>query len=395
MLLRARVLVGIAVVALAVGMQLMLPTGAAAAGRYVVVLERGDAAGAAARHGAAPTFLYSHAIRGYAARLGAAQLARVRSDPAVAFVTRDRVVRADAQVVPTGVRRIGGSTSRWNGVDDAPNVDVAILDTGIAAHPDLRIAGGRSCSNGSSWRDRNGHGTHVSGTVAARDDASGVVGVAPGARLWAVRVLNAGGSGSWSNVICGLDWVTARAGTIDVVNMSLGGSGSDDRSCGRVNGDALHAAVCRTVAAGVTVVVSAGNSAAPASGQVPAAYDEVVTVSANADFDGLPGALAAPTCRADEDDSFADFSNYGADVDVAAPGVCILSTWTGGGTATLSGTSMAAPHVTGAAALYLARFPSASPATVRSAIVAHVDATPVADDPDSTWEGLLDLDGWL
>ena len=110
--------------------------------------------------------------------------------------------------------------------DGGVDVDVAVLDTGIAAHPDLTIAGGVSCLGGGA-ADDNGHGTHIAGTIGALDNAIGVVGVAPGARLWAVKVLDAQGNGSWSSVICGLDWVYANRDTIDVVNLSLGGDGAD------------------------------------------------------------------------------------------------------------------------------------------------------------------------
>src|SRR5262249_28275922 len=194
-------------------------------------------------------------------------------------------------------------------------------------HPDLKRfkAGPKNCSTGRSGKDGNGHGPHVSGTIGALDNGIGVVGVAPGARLWPVRVLNNAGSGSFADVICGIDYVTAHASEIEVANMSLGGPGSDS-VCGS-NVDAMHEAICNSVAAGVTYAVAARTDANNASGHGPAAYDEVITVSALADFDGQPGGLAAPTCRADQDDTFADFSNFGADVDLIAPGVCILSTW--------------------------------------------------------------------
>jgi subtilisin family serine protease len=190
-----------------------------------------------------------------------------------------------------------------------------------------------------------------------------VVGVVPGARIWSVRVLNNAGSGSTSSVICGIDWVTAThtdgnsSNDIAVANMSLGGSGSDSGGCS--NGDAEHRAICRSVAAGVTYAVAAGNDGADFQSSAPAAYNEVLTVTAVADFNGQPGGGASPTCRTDVDDSAADFSNYATlSTDqahtIAAPGVCILSTWKGGGYNTISGTSMATPHETGVAALCVA-----------------------------------------
>src|SRR5262249_3218141 len=152
-----------------------------------------------------------------------------------------------------------------------------------------------NCQLGGTFKDGNGHGTHVSGTVGARDNGLGVVGVAPGTPLYAVRVLNNAGSGTWSSVICGVNWVTQNAGTIKVANMSLGGSGSDDGNCGNSNNDALHKAICGSVAAGVTYVVAAGNDGVDFSGFVPAAYNEVLTVTAMADFNGAHGGGAAAT----------------------------------------------------------------------------------------------------
>jgi subtilisin family serine protease len=224
----------------------------------------------------------------------------------VLFVSQDRTVSIAAQSLPTGVNRIEGdlSSTRSGNGSGAVNVAVAVIDTGIDLdHPDLNVVGGTNCSTGRSYDDGNGHGTHVAGTIGAKDDGIGVVGMAPGTPLYAVRVLNNAGSGSWSSVVCGIDWVRANAGSkrIKVANMSLGGSGSDN-GC---NGDALHKAICNSVAAGVTYTVAAGNSAANLSGFVPAAYNEVLTVTAIADFNGLPGGGAGATCRSDVDETAA------------------------------------------------------------------------------------------
>ncbi|WP_329425615.1 S8 family serine peptidase [Streptosporangium sp. NBC_01495] len=372
-------------------------------GDYIVVLKDGADATTFANtqvrsRRASVDKVFNHALRGYSAKMSATAAAAIARDPQVQFVQPDGVVSISAQTLPTGVNRVDAElspTAAINGVDTRVNVDVAIIDTGIQlTHPDLNVytAGAKNCNTGTSANDGNGHGTHVAGTVGALDNTSAVVGVAPGARLWPVRVLNNSGSGSWSQVICGIDYVTAHASEIEVANMSLGGLGADDGNCGNTNNDAMHRAICAAVAAGVTFVVAAGNNNANSSGSVPAAYDEVITVSALADFNGLPGGGAAPTCYSDVDDTFANFSNDGADVDLIAPGVCILSTWTGSGTGTISGTSMASPHVAGGAALYKAVNPAATPAAVKSALqTAGTTNWNNVDDYDGIKEKLLNV----
>jgi subtilisin family serine protease len=374
-------------------------TAAPISGSYIVTLNSGDPDAAAAsdarNYGASVDHVYRHALRGYAARMSATAAARIASLDRVQSVVQDETVSTDAQTLPTGINRIDGelsSTISGNGSGAVAGPGVAIIDTGIdLTHPDLNVVGGVNCSTGRSYADGNGHGTHTAGTVGAKDDGIGVVGVAPGAPLYAVRVLNNQGSGSWSSIICGIDWVTARASTIKVANMSLGGTGTDS-AC---NDGGMHQAICNSVNAGITYAVAAGNESDDAKNHVPAAYDQVITVSALADFDGLPGGLGAPTCRADVDDTLADFSNFGADVDIMAPGVCILSTWKGGGYNTISGTSMATPHVTGAAALYLSTHAGASPAQVKTALQAAGNLNwNNADDPDAIKETLLNVDAF-
>ena len=378
------------------------PADGSAASGYIVVLKDGAAPEKVAnehsrRYDAQVDHLYRSALKGYSAHMSSTAAARVREDSRVLYVQRDGVAHASAQSLPTGINRANADvspTAKINGVDERVNVDVAVIDTGIdLTHPDLNVykAGAKNCSTGTSANDGNGHGTHVSGTIGALDNGTGVVGMAPGARVWPVRVLNNQGSGSFSAIVCGIDYVTAHASEIEVASMSLGGGGADDGNCGRSNNDAMHTAICNSVAAGVTYVVAAGNETDNAANHVPAAYDEVITVSALADFNGLPGGGAAATCRTDVDDTFADFSNYGADVDIIAPGVCINSTWKGGGYNTISGTSMATPHVSGAAALYKSKNPSASPAQVKSALQSAGSTDwNNADDHDSTKERLLD-----
>nr|MBP9757769.1 S8 family serine peptidase [Candidatus Paceibacterota bacterium] len=220
---------------------------------------------------------------------------------------------------------------------------------------------------------------HVAGTIAAIDNTIGVVGVAPKVRIAAIRVLDKYGSGSWSSVICGLDVVAANGpaygGVITVANLSLGGGGVSDNNCGLNNNDALHKAVCRVRDAGVTLIVAAGNDGKDSNFFVPAAYnDAVITVSALTDTDGVGGGTGAGTTYG-ADDTFASFSNFGSPVDIGAPGVNIYSTKLGGGYTTMSGTSMASPHVAGAAALFLATHPNVSWTDVRTALISSAAPT--------------------
>jgi subtilisin family serine protease len=301
----------------------------------------------------------------------------------------DLPVRAEAQTLPTGVDRVDADVSTWAAIHEdggSTDADVAVLDTGIAKHRDLSIAGGKACQ-GSRYRDDNGHGTHVAGTIAAKDNTRRVVGVAPGARLWAVKVLGRNGSGRISSVICGLDWVYNHRDTIDVVNMSLTAEASDadEKPCGDTT-TPLHNAVCRAVNGGVTVVVAAGNQGQDASTRAPATYDEVITVSAFTDLDGKYSGPGASSCANTVDDTFACFSNFGEDIDIAAPGVSIRSTWRKGKYRTISGTSMASPHVTGAVALYIAKGPDPNtPLAVRTWLLTQ--ASRPRDDPTYGFTG--------
>jgi len=336
-----------------------------------VVLKAGAVdAGAVARahsvrYGVGVGRIYRSALRGYSARVSEARLAALREDESVAFVSPDRSVRGASQVLPTGIDRIDGDFSSAVSGDGSGTLSspaVAVLDSGSGPHPDINRAGGKNCQTGTGYDDRNGHGTHVAGAIAGLDDASGIVGVAPGAKIYSVRVLDSSLGARLSNVICGIDWVTANAATlgVKVANMSLTSAGADDGNCGASSADALHRAICASTASGVTYVASAGNDTKDLAGYVPASYNEVLTVTAAADFNGRPGGGGGPTCRTDVDDTAADFSNFttvgSPDVmhTIAAPGVCTLSSWRNGRYETLSGTSMAAPHVAGAATLCIA-----------------------------------------
>lgn len=352
--------------ALLVTAALVLPARAAGTAPYVVLFaDDVDALAKTAdlerRAGFRADHHYVTVLSGFAARLSARQRKLVAADAAVVAVHEDRAVRlvdtgAPTRVAPsTGVRRVGGGTR-------ASNVAVAVLDTGVdARHPDLDVASGVNCSGGATRRtaatgDENGHGTHVAGTIGGK----GGTGVAPGTRIYAVKVLGADGGGSASSVICGIDWVTTHASRlgIKVASLSLGSPGVDDGDCGRRTGDPMHRAVCRSVAAGITYVVAAGNSTADLAGFVPASYAEVLAVTAMSDTDGEGGGRGKPAaCGPSEgDDRAASFSNFAtteaeASHVIAAPGVCIRSTWPNRRYAVRSGTSMAAPHVSAAVAL--------------------------------------------
>ena len=207
------------------------------------------AADHARAHGVGLRYIYTHALKGYSAVIPPQHLAAVEGDPRVLFVSVDRPVSTFAQTTPTGISRIEATS---NTSPSPAGVAVAVIDTGSGPHADLTIAGGFNCSTGNSFNDGNGHGTHVAGTIGAVNNTAGVVGVLPGVQIYSVRVLNNAGSGSWSSVACGIDWVTANAAAknIKVANMSLGGGGADDGNCGNTNKDALHKAICRSEAAG-------------------------------------------------------------------------------------------------------------------------------------------------
>ncbi|HEX2097007.1 MAG TPA: S8 family serine peptidase [Solirubrobacterales bacterium] len=334
--------------------------------------------------------VYDTVLNGYAVAMTPSDAAALRGNPAVDYVVRDGVMHASSQEVPTGLRRIsalGNPTLDIDEVNDAHvTADVAILDTGVDFdHPDLRVVARANCVVAGSQcvsdqgDDGNGHGTHVAGIVGALDNSYGVVGVAPGVRLWSVRAGNDAGAFQVSDAIAGVEWITERASQVEVVNMSFG--------CGvECIGEKapFQEAIAKSVDKGIVYVAAAGNNVEPtaggyipspngptvAPGQFPAMFEDVIAVSALADFDGAPGHLSSsPPCSygelilrdvngtvwVDEDDSLANFSNWGYGTDVAAPGACIRSTWKGGGYEVKSGTSMAAPHVTGALAILASR----------------------------------------
>jgi subtilisin len=337
---------------------------------------------------------YAHAIKGFAADLSAGQAAALRADPQVAAVVRDRPVHAresvavaEGDLTPFGSRRIETATETT--AREAATTAVAVLDTGVDLdHPDLDAAHGTNCvTPGQMADDDDGHGTHVAGVIGARNDGDGVVGVAPGTKLYSVKVLNSAGDGEWSDIICGVDWVTAnaRALNIRVANLSLGGTNDSRTTCNAAS-DPLHGSICRLTAAGVLAVVAAGNDQRDFGNlpvDVPSTYPEVLTVTAMGDTDGKPGGLGA-TCSTHRDDRYVSFSSWATRaVDtahlLAAPGACVRSTLPGAKYGSRSGTSMAAPHVAALAALCIGegdepgrcatQSPGAVVATLRQAAV--------------------------
>lgn len=286
--------------------------------------------------------VYGYAVEGFAAVLRKEQLEVLSADPRVQYIEQDYLIvlgpppgrgpkdggeeeggNATAQETPWGITRVSG-IAQYDGSNKA-----YILDSGIDLdHEDLNVANyGFNAftrgKDGGSLDDGNGHGTHVAGTIAAINNATGVVGVAPGATVVPVKVLDSRGSGSYSGVIGGVDYVSANGDSGDVANMSLGGPASQS----------LDDAVAAAASKGIYFSLAAGNDAADASNSSPARANgtSIFTISAM-----------------DSNDNYASFSNYGnPPVDYCAPGVSIKSTWRGGGYRTISGTSMAAPHVAG------------------------------------------------
>jgi aqualysin 1 len=352
----------------------------AIANRYIVVLdqdaagERGDAAVAGRRAaelllplGRVPDFVYGHAINGFAAELTEGEALQLADDPRVLFVEEDSVMETTATQSnpPWGLDRIDQRdlplSRTYTYATTGAGVNAYIIDTGIRrTHTQF---GGRAFAGfdsfGGTTNDCNGHGTHVAGTVGGS-----TYGVAKAVRLYAVRVLNCSGSGSTSGVIAGVNWVTANHVKPAVANMSLGGGASS----------ALDLSVRNSIAAGVTYAVSAGNSNANAANYSPARVSEAITVGSST-----------------SSDTRSSFSNYGSVVDIFAPGSGVLSAWrtTDTATATLSGTSMASPHVAGVAARYLQSTPSASPAQVRNQLVNAATVGRLSSIPSGTANRLL------
>ncbi|CAN5566313.1 hypothetical protein BH23CHL5_BH23CHL5_00950 [soil metagenome] len=373
-------------------------------GAVIVVLNSSgiDPGVFAAGFGVEPGFIYRDALIGFSANLTPEAASRLAQSSVVRGIFPDVPVRAAAQNLPAGINRINADTNpiaNINGVDAPINAGVAVIDTGVTAQADLNVAGGVNCfSSGTGTSDPIGHGTHVAGTIGARDNAIGVVGVAPGVRIHPVKSLglmpDGTTGGTVSGVICGLDWVTGNSGIIDVVNMSLTVTGQSTAPCGQAGTAPIRQAICSVVNAGIPVVVAAGNAGGTISEGSLAGFSEVITVTGFNDFDGIPGGLGG-ACGGQLDDRFYTASNSGSLADIMAPATCVDSLSTGGGISSRTGTSMATAHVSGALALYKSTNPGSSAAAAQSWLFSSASisqaAAGITGDPDGIAEPVLML----
>jgi prepilin-type processing-associated H-X9-DG protein len=301
---------------------------------------------------------------------------QIKSMPGVTTFEHDLMVSTCTQTTPTGIRRINADKDSYkSGSGTGPQcpATVAVIDTGIdLTHPDLNVV----FNKGFSFPDGNddhGHGTHVSGTIGAIDNDQFVVGVAKGCNLWALKVLDSNGTGLLSDAVTAVIFAS-NAGKAQVANMSLGASGSSS---------SMDSAITSAAKQGMLCCVAAGNSAADASTFTPANSPDAICVAAMCDTDGQPGGTGGPGSFGDPDDTFTSFSNFGSKVDVIAPGEDILSTWLGNGTNTISGTSMACPHVTGLLAVILNPLVQPGPGTniIPGEGIRNVKASPIFVPP--------------
>ena len=355
---------------------------AAIPGHYIVVLDvdaggkSGDLFAAATMtsdltnaYGGVATNIYAYALNGFSAEMSEEQALKLSADPRVKFVEEDSVMEATVTQTnpPWGLDRIGQRdlplNQAYSYTTTGAGVNVYIIDTGIRrTHTQFggrALVGFDAIGDGQNTNDCNGHGTHVSGTVGGS-----TFGVAKGVRLFAVRVLNCSGSGTNSGVIAGVNWVTANHISPSVANMSLGGGASS----------ALDTAVNNSINSGVTYAIAAGNANTNAANSSPARVAAAITVGSSTISDAR-----------------SSFSNFGSVVDIFAPGSSILSAWrtSDTATATLSGTSMATPHVAGVAARFLQSNPGSSPATVRNEIVNQATLNHLSGIPSGTANRLL------
>jgi subtilisin family serine protease len=345
----------------------LLSAGAGAIeGSYVVVLNEGaDPRSVAAVAGVEPTFIYSAAVNGFAASLNQGQLNALQHNPNVEYIEQDQAYEAAATQsgATWGIDRIDQRNRPLSGTytytTTASTVYAYVIDTGIyASHSQF---GGRASNVydalGGNGTDCHGHGTHVAGTIG-----SSTYGVAKAVRLRGLRVLNCSGSGATSGIIAAIDWVRVNRTNPAVANLSLGGGYSST----------LNTAINNLANSGVFVAVAAGNENQNACNVSPASAANATTVASSTSSDAK-----------------SSFSNYGSCVDLYAPGSSITSTWLNGGTNTISGTSMASPHVAGVAALYKATYGNASTATIDSWIKTNSTANVITGNPSGTPNRLL------
>jgi subtilisin family serine protease len=333
---------------------------------YIVVLKaRANLRSVAALAPTAPQYIYGAALNGFAARLNPGQLNALQHNPNVDYIEQDQEATIDTTQAraPWGLDRIDQRNRPLSGTytytRNGSGVYAYVIDTGIqTSHPDF---GGRAAASydafGGNGQDCNGHGTHVAGTIGGR-----TYGVAKAVRLRAVRVLNCAGTGSYAQIIAGVNWVAAKHANPAVANMSLSGGYSL----------ALNSAVANMIKNGVFTAVAAGNSNANACNYSPASAPGTLTVAAS-----------------DRTDLKASFSNYGACVDVYAPGVLITSTWLNGRTNAISGTSMASPHAAGVAALYKSTYGNAASSTIVNWIINTSTKNVIYGNPAGTPNRLL------
>jgi subtilisin family serine protease len=340
--------------------------GRAIEGSYIVVLREGaDPRSVAAVAGVEPNYVYTAAVNGFAASLNDGQLNALRHNPNVDYVEEDQ--QFDAVATQSGAtwgidridQRSRPLSGTYNYTSTASSVYAYIIDTGIyASHSNF---GGRASNVydalGGNGTDCNGHGTHVAGTVG-----SSTYGVAKAVRLRGLRVLNCSGSGATSGIISAIDWVRVNRVNPAVANLSLGGGYSST----------LNTAITNLSNSGVFVAVAAGNENQAACNVSPASASAVTTVAASTSSDAR-----------------ASYSNYGSCVDLYAPGSSITSTWLNGGTNTISGTSMASPHVAGVGALYKATYGNAASSTIDSWLKSNSTANVITGNPTGTPNRLL------
>lgn len=344
-------------------------------GRYIVALNDTAGKGTSAVRklasglGTQPDQVFDAALNGFAGQLTADEAARLKSDPRVAYVEPDVKIHTQIQYLPWGVNRIDADQNgKWKDSTGGDGIGVAVLDTGIqTSHPDLvgAVVANYNATGQGTFYDGNGHGTHVAGIIGARRNSIGYVGVAPDCDLINIKVMGSDGSGYLSWAIAGLNWAINHKTTynIKVANMSLGVNATSQ---------SLETACTSAMNAGIVVVAAAGNNSQNASSFIPAKYTSVVCVSALT-----------------SSNAFASYSNYGSVVDLIAPGSSIPSLWINSGYAYASGTSMAAPHVAGAFALW---FDSHS-GTWSQAVTAVKNAAEAGNwpgDPDGINEKLVD-----